>query len=87
MALSLKVINAELARRGHQVLLVKGTGYFYFQTGEAAEWLDRTVRVRKLNDLTLKQWIAEFYRLKELNLQMIRTAGSRPPDEIPPAND
>jgi hypothetical protein len=43
--LSLKTVNAELAKRGCNVLLERGDGYFYFQSGEAADWLDRTVRV------------------------------------------
>ncbi len=44
--------------------LEKGSGYFYFMGGEAAEWLDRTVQVDKISALTLEQWIAEFKRLK-----------------------
>ena len=42
---TLKAVNQELARLGHDVLLAKGSGYFYFWTGEAADWLDRTVNV------------------------------------------
>lgn len=79
MRLSLKIVNTEIARRGHNALLEKGTGHFFFHTGEAAGWLDRTVRVRKLNELTLKQWMEEFRRLKELNERILRTAaGPRP---------
>jgi len=74
MRLHLSVINDELARLGHTVLLAKGDGYFYFWSGEAADWLDRTVRVRTINSLTLKQWIEEFRRLKELNERILRTA-------------
>ena len=44
--------------------------------GEAADWLDRTVKVRTINSLTLKQWIKEFRRLKELNERILRTAGN-----------
>ena len=69
----LKAINEELAKRGHTARLEKGAGYFYFHLGEAANWLDRTVRVRKINSLTLKEWIAEFHRLRELNEQILRT--------------
>jgi hypothetical protein len=43
MPLTLKAINAELAKRGHHVRLEKGSDYFYFWTGDAADWLDRTV--------------------------------------------
>jgi hypothetical protein len=72
--LSLKTVNDELARRGHNALLAKGSGYFYFQAGEAAGWLDRTVKVRAIHSLTLKQWVQEFRRLKELNERILRTA-------------
>ena len=71
---SLKAVNAELARRGHHVLLAKGAGYFYFHTGEAADWLDRTVRVETLHALTLEQWVAEFQRLKKLNQEIMGKA-------------
>jgi hypothetical protein len=72
--LTLKTVNDELTRRGHTALLVKGDGYFYFRTGETANWLDRTVRVRTINSLTLKQWVEEFRRLKDLNERIMRTA-------------
>ena len=68
---TLKTVNDELARRGHQVLLAKGSGYFYFWSGEAADWLDRTVKVSTLSSLTLDEWIAEFDRLKKLNEQLL----------------
>jgi hypothetical protein len=77
--LSTKLVNAELARLGHRVLLEKGSGYFYFRTGEAADWLDRTVRVRKISEKTLKEWIAEFQRLKELNEQILGTVKKAKP--------
>ena len=78
MRLTLKTINGELARRGHQVLLARGDGYFYFWTGEAAEWLDRTVRASKLSDLTLLEWIEEYQNLKRKNRQIREQAGRRP---------
>jgi hypothetical protein len=71
--LTAKTVNDELARLGHRVLLEKGPGYFYFRTGEAADWLDRTVPVRKINEKTLKEWVAEFKRLKALNEQILGT--------------
>jgi hypothetical protein len=76
--LTLKAINEELARRGHRVLLEKGDGYFYFRTGEAADWLERSVPVRNLTIHTLKEWIAEFERLKALNAQLRKTLGGAP---------
>jgi len=79
MRLHLKVINDELARLGFQAQLAKGDGYFYFTEGEAADWLDRTVKARTINSLTLKEWIAEFRRLKELNERIMRSAKGQAP--------
>jgi hypothetical protein len=73
MPLTLKAINAELAKRGHTARLEKAGPYFYFFGGEAADWLDRTVQVPKISSLTLDQWIDEFSRLKERNAEMFRT--------------
>ncbi len=69
MRLTLKAINDELSRRGHKARLEKGDEYFYFHTGEAADWLDRTVRVLTLSSLTLDGWMGEFQRLQALNSQ------------------
>lgn len=77
VALSLKIVNQELERRGHTARLAKGSGYFYFHEGEAAQWLDNSVKVRTLNSLTMKQWLEEFRRLKELNQQILRTVKAR----------
>jgi hypothetical protein len=48
MQLSLKTANNELAQLGYSALLAKGSGYFYFSSGEAADWLTalcgRTIR-------------------------------------------
>ena len=76
--LTLARINAELARRGHNLLLGNGGGYFYFHTGEAADWIDRTVQVPKVNSLTLDEWIQEYERLKRLNEQIRATAAGKP---------
>jgi hypothetical protein len=72
-ALHLKTINDELARLGRRERLAKAKNYFYFEGGEADEWLDRTVGKRTINMLTLKEWIAEFNRLKALNEQIMGT--------------
>lgn len=71
--LSLKTVNDELARLGRAERLAKGDNYFYFTGGAAEDWLDRSVGVRTLNTLTLKEWIAEFKRLQSLNDQIIGT--------------
>lgn len=73
MRLHLKVINDELARLGYNAELAKGSGHFYFRSGEAADWIDTTVGVRTINSLTLKQWIEEYRRLKALNQQIMGT--------------
>jgi hypothetical protein len=68
---TLKAVNDELARRGHHARLVRAGGYFYFGTQDAADWIDRTVRVEKIRALTLDQWVAEYLRLKKVNAEMI----------------
>lgn len=64
---TLKAIHDELQRLGHDVRLEKGDGYFYFWSGDANDWLDKTVNVATLSSLTLEQWVEEFKRLKKLN--------------------
>jgi hypothetical protein len=76
MRLTLKAIDDELRRLGHDVHVEKGDGYFYFWKGEANDWLDRTVNVPKVGSLTLEQWIDEFNRLKKVNDGML--AGKLP---------
>jgi hypothetical protein len=43
-------------------------------TEEAADWIDRTVRVDKISAHPLDQWVREFLRLKKLNAEMIGKA-------------
>jgi hypothetical protein len=45
---TLKAINDELNRRGHNARLEKASDYFYFFGGEATDWIDRTVPGRPL---------------------------------------
>ena len=71
MRLTLKTINDELTRLGHDVRIEKGDGYFYVWKGVANNWLDRTINVPKVSSLSLEQWIAEFNRLKKLNGEML----------------
>jgi hypothetical protein len=79
--LSLKAINSELERLGSNAVLAKGDGYFYFWGGEAADWLDRTVRVPTLQSLTLEQWIGQFRVLREKNHDLLTgKLGARPGD-------
>ena len=87
MRLSLKAVNAELARRGFDVLLAKGGDYFYFSGGEAADWLDRTVRVPTLHSLTLDQWMQEFQNLREQNLRLMQSIATPPEQQAPLAGN
>ena len=72
MRVSRKAINAELEHRGFHATLWQGDGYFYFRGGEAADWLDRTVRVPTLQSLTLEQWVDQFRFLKQKNRDLIK---------------
>jgi nitrite reductase/ring-hydroxylating ferredoxin subunit len=65
--ITLKAINDELTKRGHNARFEKASGYFYFMGGEATDWIDRTVQGATVGALTLEQWIDEFKRLKKLN--------------------
>ena len=71
MRLTVKAINDELAKRGHSVRLEKGDGYFYFSGDDAADWLDRTVKVPNVSSLTLDRWMNEFERLEKLNKEIL----------------
>jgi hypothetical protein len=78
MRLTLKAVNDELGKRGHTARLAKGGGYFYFQFGEAEDWLDRTVNVPTVNSLSLPEWVAEFERLKKLNGEIMGGKQGKP---------
>lgn len=71
-------MNDELARLGHKERLAKADNYFLFTGGAADDWLDRTVGVRTINSKTLKEWVAEFKRLKALNEQIMGTVKRGP---------
>jgi len=79
--LSLKAINAELFNRGIKARLEKGDDYFYFWTGEAEDWLDRTVRVPTLHSLTLDQWMEAFQKLKEQNRKLMQSVAKDPKEK------
>jgi hypothetical protein len=77
LRLSLKAINAELAKRGFTAKLAKGEGYFYVWSGEATDWWDRTLRVPTLRNLTLEQWVDKIQKLRERNRELIGSAEKR----------
>ena len=70
---TLKTVNDELARLGYAERLAKAKNYFLFTSGDAENWLDRTVGVRTISSLTVKQWVEEYRRLKALNEQILGT--------------
>jgi len=70
--LSIKSINDELQRLGASAVLTKGEGYFYFQGGDATDWLDRSVQVATLHSLTLEQWIEQYRELKAKNDALVK---------------
>lgn len=79
MRLTLKAINDELAKGGYTARLAKAaSGYFYFESGEAADWLDRTINVPTVNSLSLAEWMAEFERLKRVNAEIMGGKGGKP---------
>ena len=49
--------------------LVKGKGYFYFTGGETVTWHTTTVLVTRSDALTPTEWLSEFNRLAQRNLQ------------------
>ncbi len=71
---TLKAVNDELAKAGITSRLERASGYFYFQGGEAADWLDRSVRAEKISSLTVEEWLGEFRRLKKLNAEIMKSA-------------
>ena len=71
--ITLKAVNDELVRRGHHARLEKASGYFYFWSADSAGWIDRTVRVERLNSLTLDPGVGEYHCPKKVN------AEKRPP--------
>jgi hypothetical protein len=68
-----QMINDALRARGRDESLREGEGYFYFGGGEAVNWLSTSVMVKKLSDLTLEQWLAEFDKLLA-NEKKLRTS-------------
>jgi hypothetical protein len=68
-------VNHELARLGLRARLEKASGYFYFFGGDATDWIDRIVQVAKISDLTLKEWVEQFRRLKKVNAEIMRAGG------------
>ena len=56
---------------------MKASGYFYFDSGEATNWLDKTVHTPTVGSRTLEQWLEEFDRLEKVNRDLLKTATPR----------
>jgi hypothetical protein len=68
---TLKAVNDALAKRGRSARLMKASGYFYFDSGEAANWIDKTVYTPTVGSRTLEQWLEEFDRLEKANRDLL----------------
>jgi hypothetical protein len=68
------MVNDALRARGRDESLRERNGSFYFGGGEAANWLTSSVMVRRLSDLSLEQWLAEFDSLLERDKKIRRLA-------------
>ena len=73
MRVTLKAVNQELAKRNIEAMLVNGGGYFFFRGRYVNDWLDRTVQVSKISDLTMDQWLEAFNDLRRKNQEIART--------------
>jgi len=78
-------VNDALRARGRDESLRQGDGFFYFGGGDAVNWLSCTVMVRRISDLTLEQWLAEFDKLvtrdNQLRKQMPKDSPSGKPSK------
>jgi hypothetical protein len=65
-----KIINDALRERGRDESLRPGNSFFYFGGGEAVNWLTNSVRVQRVSDLTLEQWLEEFDKLLKIDKKL-----------------
>ena len=61
-----------------KAVLARGDDHFYLFGGEAADWLESTVRVHTVDALTLDEWVEQFKKLREGNRQLMGRAGKKP---------
>lgn len=73
MRTTVNAVNAALAEHGISAVLVKGSGYFYFKGSDVESWLDRTVQVSRVGDLSIEGWIQAFQDLEGRNQEIDRT--------------
>ena len=83
MRTTLKSVNEALAGQGTQARLMKGDGYFYFDSGEAENWLDKTISTPTLSSRTVDEWVQDYHRLKELNRNLLEGSARRANSSAP----
>jgi hypothetical protein len=76
---TLKTVNDALAEKGkgRGARLMKASGYFYFDSGEAASWIDKTVNTPTIGSRTVEQWLEEYERLEKLNRGLLEPSAPR----------
>lgn len=74
---TLRVVNAALAARGINGVLVKADRYFFFRGAEANSWLDRTVQVARVSDLSVEDWVKAYQELKRKNAEIARVGKAK----------
>jgi len=57
-------VNKALASKGHNAELMKDGDYYGFFGVDCSEWRTYKLRVTKVTDLTVDQWVAQYERLK-----------------------
>jgi hypothetical protein len=75
---TINAVNQELAQRDVQATLANGGGYFFFRGPDVNAWLDRTVQVSKISDLSVDDWLKAFSDLKRKNEEIARVGKSTP---------
>ena len=64
--LTINNVNAALKEAGFDAELVKGNGYFWFDSDESIMWYTSSVSVYRLSDIpTVEAWVAEYIRMKQ----------------------
>lgn len=59
-------VQRYLGRHGFKgVRLVKGPGYFCFEGDPTEDWIDHTVEIPFLNDMSYDQWLRTFKAMNE----------------------
>jgi len=60
-------VNQALEKAGRAERLRRGHNFYYFAGGAADDWFQQSVSVKRATDLSVEQWLKEFWSLVELN--------------------